>query len=137
MNEQGDLIFALDIGTRTVIGLIVEYKETSYEIIASHVVEHEERSMLDGQIHNVNQVAAKVSELKAKLEEQLQVKLERVAIAAAGRALKTVSYENIIELEEKKIISAEDVQALEFSAVQKAQTQLAAGSDQERGVGDY
>lgn len=137
MNNQGDLIFTLDIGTRTVIGLVIEYKDSVYEIIGSNVVEHEERAMLDGQIHNVNLVADKVKEVKEKLEEKLQIKLERVAIAAAGRALKTVNYENIMELDEKRVITQEDVQALEFSAVQKAQTQLAASNNQEQDTRDY
>ncbi len=137
VNNQGDLIFTLDIGTRTVIGLVIEYKNETYEIIASQVVEHEDRAMLDGQIHNVSQVAAKVKEVKEKLEEELGIKLEKVAIAAAGRALKTVNYENVVELDEKRVVSSEDVQALEFSAVQKAQTQLAASNNQEKDIRDY
>lgn len=127
MKKQGDLLFTLDIGTRTVIGMVLEYIEPSYHILASHVEEHAERSMLDGQIHNVNEVAHQVIKVKEKLEEELAIKLERVAIAAAGRALKTVNHKNVLEFETKKIITAEDVQSLEFSAVQKAQEKLVDG----------
>ncbi|AZO94294.1 cell division protein FtsA [Halocella sp. SP3-1] len=130
MVKQGkDIVFTLDIGTRTVIGLVIEYRDDLYRIIDSEVVEHEERAMLDGQIHNVNQVARQVKLVKERLEERLGIILERVAIAAAGRALRTVDYDNIVEFDGKKIITAEDVQALEFSAVQKAQTQLASSGN--------
>lgn len=130
MVKQGkDIVFTLDIGTRTVIGLVIEYRDDLYRIIDSEVVEHEERAMLDGQIHNVNQVARQVKLVKERLEERLGIILERVAIAAAGRALRTVDYDNIVEFDGKKTITAEDVQALEFSAVQKAQTQLASSGN--------
>ncbi|MFW6035496.1 MAG: cell division protein FtsA [Halothermotrichaceae bacterium] len=129
MDQQGDLIFTLDIGTRTVIGLVLEYKDGYYQILDSHVEEHEERAMLDGQIHNVNLVANQVKKVKNILEDKIDIKLERVAIAAAGRALKTVNYNNKIELEEKRLITEEDVQNLEFSAVQKAQKKLVSDTD--------
>ncbi|MFP4017162.1 MAG: cell division protein FtsA, partial [Halanaerobiales bacterium] len=105
MDKQGDLIFTLDIGTRTVIGLIMENIEDNFKILACYVVEHEERAMLDGQIHNVNLVAKQVQKVKEKLEEISGIDLERVSIAAAGRALKTINYEGALELEERRIIT--------------------------------
>lgn len=137
MNKQGDLTFTLDIGTRTVIGLVMKYTGGKYEILASYVAEHEERAMLDGQIHNVNLVANQVIKVKEKLEETLDIKLERVAIAAAGRALKTVDYEDSLEFEEKKMILEDDVKSLEFSAIQKAQTQLATAARTDGEPRDY
>ncbi|MFW6022177.1 MAG: cell division FtsA domain-containing protein [Halanaerobiaceae bacterium] len=137
MKKQGNLIFTLDIGTRTVIGLVMEHRENQYKILASHVVEHEERAMLDGQIHNVNLVTAQVEKVKTKLEKDLNIKLERVAIAAAGRALKTIDYEESFEFREKKIITEEDVKSLEFSAVQKAQTRLMKDSSEDAEPLDY
>ena len=136
MKEQGDLIFILDIGTRTVIGLVMEYNGSAFQILASAVIEHQQRSMLDGQIHDVNQVAEQVKIVKERLENKLEVSLKKVAIAAAGRALKTVVLENTIEFENKKIISSADVQSLDFSAVQRAQTQLAA-NDMKSGAKGY
>ncbi|MGB4177838.1 MAG: cell division FtsA domain-containing protein, partial [Halanaerobiales bacterium] len=124
MKSQGDLIFTLDIGTRTVVGLVIRYNNGIYEILASHVVEHEERAMLDGQIHNVNLVVKQVEKVKNKLEETLAIKLEKVAIAAAGRALKTVNVEDTLEFKEKRLITEEEIRRLEFSAIQKARSQL-------------
>ncbi|MEJ6950423.1 cell division protein FtsA [Natronospora cellulosivora (SeqCode)] len=137
MEKQGDLIFTLDIGTRTVIGVVMEYIDGIFEIRDSHVVEHEERAMLDGQIHNVGLVVKQVKRVKEKLESSLGIQLERVSIAAAGRALKTVNYEETLELEERRIITEEDVQSLEFRAIQKAQSKLANSHEDFRETHDY
>lgn len=137
MDRQGDIIFTLDIGTRTVIGLVMEYKDNGYQILASEVVEHEERAMLDGQIHNVKMVADQVARVKESLENKTGIQLERVAIAAAGRALETIDYEQTIDLEEKRLITEEDVQSLEFSAIQKAQKQLAVTDNHEEEDQNY
>lgn len=82
-------IFALDIGTRTVIGLVVVPKSGKLEIVAQHLVEHERRTMLDGQIHDIPGVAGAVREVVHHLEEKTGFVLRRVAIAAAGRSLLT------------------------------------------------
>lgn len=124
MKEQGDLLFALDIGTRTVIGIVLRYADGIFEVLASDIVEHQERLMLDGQIHNVGQVADQVAKVKNRLEEILDVKLERVSIAAAGRALKTVDYDAVLEFEEKRMVTEEDLKTLEFNAIQQAQKKL-------------
>ncbi len=127
MKEQEDLIFALDIGTRTIVGLVIEYNEPEYTIITSRIIEHENRAMLDGQIHNVNEVAKQVKKIKHELENELDIKLKKVSIAAAGRALATTRINHIIGLPEPKIIEKEDVKSLEFSAVQKAKEKIVPG----------
>lgn len=137
VKKQGDLIFALDIGTRTVIGVVLRYVNGIFEILASHVVEHEERSMLDGQIHNINLVAEQVDKVKDKLEDILDIKLEKVSIAAAGRALKTIDYEDSLEFEEKRIITEDDVKTLEFNVIQKAQKQLITTAKEDGEPRDY
>ncbi|MCK4261251.1 MAG: rod shape-determining protein [Halanaerobiales bacterium] len=123
VNEN--LLFALDIGTRTVVGLVLTPTPEGLEIIASEVLEHENRAMLDGQIHNVIEVARVVQEIKTKLEEKIGQKLTKTAVAAAGRALKTVKQTHYIELSQKREITAEDINTLELAAVQIAQKTLA------------
>ncbi|MCK8824968.1 cell division protein FtsA [Fuchsiella alkaliacetigena] len=124
MTENEDLIFALDIGTRTVVGVVFEQLEDRLVVKGAKTLEHQSRSMLDGQIHNVPEVAAKVKEIKLGLEEELGIELQKVAIAAAGRALKTVESEFALEFESSKEITAEDIRTLEFTAVQRAQERL-------------
>ena len=84
INTQ-DVIFALDIGTRSVIGTAGIVKDKKFHVVAEYSIEHEERSMIDGQIHDIGLVAAAVNNVKKKLEESLNMKMEKVAIAAAGR----------------------------------------------------
>ncbi|TDX48414.1 cell division protein FtsA [Orenia marismortui] len=135
MDSREDIIFALDIGTRTVVGTVLKSEADELNLIASEVVEHKNRSMLDGQIHNVIDVANQVKKIKNRLEEKCDLKLNKVGIAAAGRALKTVKGHHEIEFKNKKEISPEDVKMLEFAAVQDAQKKLAVGKDKEKASG--
>lgn len=114
-------IFALDIGTRKIIGLLMQKNETGYEILDSEMIEHSTRAMMDGQIHDVEAVASTIQAIKNKIEEKLDIKLESAAVAAAGRALKTA----VGTTRKKRIlmdeISGEEVRALEIEAVHQAQ----------------
>lgn len=118
-------VFALDIGTRKIVGLVLEKRDTQYQVIDAEILEHSTRAMMDGQIHDVEAVAATIAQIKEALESRLQTRLESVAVAAAGRALKTSRgscHKNRSVLTE---ISNQEVRALEIEAVQQAQYQLA------------
>ncbi len=122
---KNDYIFALDIGTRKIMGLVMQKSSSAYNILGSKMIEHSTRAMLDGQIHDVEAVASTIGEIKNILEESLDIKLESAAVAAAGRALKTARgsvYKKRTVLNE---ISREEVRALEIEAVQQAQYLLA------------
>ena len=136
MKDNKNLTFALDIGTRTVIGLVLEKKDDNYKILDSEVIEHDKRAMLDGQIHNVVEVSRIVKRIKNKLEERLNLELKKASIAAAGRALETVTIETELDFETKKYINNEDIRKLEYAGIQKAQKKLA-DSDPENSAGDY
>lgn len=86
-------------------------------------IEHKERSMIDGQIHNILSVAGVILEIKEKLEEK-HGPLKRVSVAAAGRALKTAEGTMAVDISEHSLISTEDVNRLELAAVQQAQQKL-------------
>ncbi|CDO01590.1 Cell division protein FtsA [Oceanobacillus picturae] len=119
-----DRIFALDIGTRSVTGIILEKEETKFKVIDYYTKEHTERSMRDGQIHNVVAVSDIIREVKEKLE-QTHGSLHKVCVAAAGRALKTTQATSTIELNQQPIVEEETIKHLELSAVQAAQIKLA------------
>ncbi len=136
MSNNNDLVFALDIGTRTVIGLVLKKEDNNFKIIDSEVVEHSKRAMLDGQIHNVTEVSKIVKKIKKELENRLDEKLKNVAIAAAGRALETITTEYEFDYKQRKYIEKEDVQELEYACIQKAQNILAK-SNGENNAGDY
>lgn len=120
-----DTIFALDIGTRSVVGVVVQETARGLEIVATETLEHRERSMIDGQIHDVEQVAEAVKKVKAALEERLGQSLTQVAVAAAGRALRTVRLQVASQVDEYREITGEDIIRIEMQAVQEAQQQLA------------
>ena len=116
-------LFALDIGTRSVVGIILEEHGESFHVADILVEEHKERAMVDGQIHNVLKVAEIIQSVKEKLEKK-HGKLEKVSVAAAGRALKTEQAEVIMDIKNRLIFSEDDMNRLELSAVQKAQSNL-------------
>lgn len=86
---MGQEIFALDIGTRKVMGIVAVMDGDSLDILDSEVVEHTNRPMFDGQIHSINEVVKTVLAVKENLESRLQMNLSRVGVAVAGRNLTT------------------------------------------------
>lgn len=116
-------LFALDIGTRSVVGIILEEVNSGYHVVDLEVIEHKERSMLDGQIHNIVSVASVIGEMKTLLEER-HGPLKKVSVAAAGRALKTATGKMSVDITEHALINTEDINRLELGAVQKAQQEL-------------
>ncbi|WP_337444107.1 cell division protein FtsA [Bacillus coahuilensis] len=117
-------IFALDIGTRSVVGIILQELEGKYEVIDVLSIEHKERAMLDGQIHDVVAVSEVIQDVKMQLERK-HGSLKRVCVAAAGRALKTESASAVLPIKGKPELTKEDVLHLELSAVQQAQSTAA------------
>ena len=120
--RRKERLFALDIGTRSVIGIVAEKTASGLKIIDTARLEHTTRAMLDGQIHDVPQVAAIISKVKNALAKHTGV-LHHAAVAAAGRALYTMTAE--AEMEINGLITKEQERSLDFAGVQAAQTKLA------------
>ena len=118
-------IFGLDIGTRSIVGTVgFRENEKSFRVVGQVVRMHERRSMLDGQIHDIEKVAETISKVKADLEEQLQIKLEKVCIAAAGRVLKTVTVHVDYDLEDECVIQQDHIHSLELLGMETAYGEL-------------
>ncbi|WP_413379011.1 cell division protein FtsA [Alkalihalobacillus sp. 1P02AB] len=117
-------LFALDIGTRSVVALLLQPDKDQFELIDIEIIEHKERSMLDGQIHDIPAVATAIKKVKETLEEKHGT-LKKVCVAAAGRSLKTRRSQFELDVKGKPILHSEDVLHLELSAVQRAQYELA------------
>lgn len=114
------LCFGLDIGTRTVVG-VVGYRDGDQFILVDYECRaHEERAMMDGQIHDIQKVARVVYEVKLALEKRLDIVLEEVAIAAAGRSLSTQMVEIVQEFDEVHEVTLADIHHLELEGVEKA-----------------
>ncbi|MEL3973272.1 cell division FtsA domain-containing protein [Rossellomorea oryzaecorticis] len=129
-------IFSLDIGTRSVVGIILEERDGNYHVSDIEVEEHKERAMLDGQIHDVPAVSDVISSIKKKLEEK-HGPLHKVCVAAAGRALKTEKALASFSIKGKPLLKKEDILHLELSAVQKAQAQAADNENDDKSYHYY
>lgn len=119
--KRDDLVFALDIGTRTVIGVVGFYEGNEFKVIDIEVVEHKNRAMIDGQVHDVGEVADAAMMVKENLEKRLGLTLENVSIAAAGRSLRTkqIHVERVVD--SRKEIDANTVGSLEIEGIRRAQ----------------
>lgn len=122
--ETQELLFSMDIGTRSVVGIIGYQDGDKFIVLAHEIEEHKQRAMYDGQVHDIELVANVASTVKQRLEEKLDIKLKNVAIAAAGRSLKTHKI-----LIERKIdpnieIDSGTTSSLAIEAVQKAQMEV-------------
>ena len=120
--RPSELVFALDIGTRSVIGIVAEQRDGLLHILATERMEHKTRAILDGQIHDVPQVAAIIREVKRRLTERTGA-LSSAAVAAAGRALYTMTAE--AEQDVTGTITPAQQRDLDFAGVQAAQKKLA------------
>ena len=120
MKFPGQLVFGLDIGTRSIVGTVGYRVGEKFYVAAQSIREHDTRSMLDGQIHDIYKVGKTISDVKAELEDKLGRTLKDVCIAAAGRVLRTVNVRVDQELEEDREIGGEDIYALDSMGVEKA-----------------
>ncbi|NBH81663.1 cell division protein FtsA [Lachnospiraceae bacterium] len=117
----GQLVFGLDIGTRSIVGTVGYYDGDIFHVVAQKVKEHETRAMLDGQIHDIAQVGQTIKEVKEDLEKQLfDRKLKEVCIAAAGRVLQTTTTSIERELETESVVTSEMIYSLDLAGMEKA-----------------
>lgn len=114
-------IFALDIGTRSIIGIVGTVTDGKVNIIAIEKEEHTERAMIDGQIENIEKVSLLAGKVKRKLEDKLGFRLSRVCVAAAGRALRTKRAEFELTLPGPQLIDEETISRLEAGAISQAE----------------
>ncbi len=122
MREQtSDMVLAMDIGTRSIIGMVGVVEDGKVHIIAVEREEHAQRAMIDGQIENIEKVAVLAGKVKKRLEEKTHIRLTRVCVAAAGRALKTKRAEYEMELPGTQLIDDEIISRLEAGAITRAE----------------
>ncbi len=86
--REENVVFGLDIGTRSVVGTVGYMMEDKFYVVAQKVRAHETRAMLDGQIHDIGKVASTIRAIKQELEQETGIDLTDVCIAAAGRVLR-------------------------------------------------
>lgn len=126
------MIFALDIGTRSIIGIVGRVVNERFQVLAIEKEEHGKRAMLDGQIEDIAQVAKVARRVTDRLEERLDCALSRVCVAAAGRALRTETGSSTLEFPEITRVNNDIIGRLESAAVSDAEAALGQGQDGQR-----
>lgn len=120
-----DLVFGLDIGTRSIVGTVgYKNREEKFIVVAQTVIPHDTRAMLDGQIHDIGKVAETIVKVKERLEEMTGRTYRDVCIAAAGRVLKTIEEEAEVVFGAETVVTDEHVYSLDMLAVEKAHGRL-------------
>jgi len=137
MNYPESLVFGLDIGTRSIVGTVGYKQGDKFNIVAQRAKEHETRSMLDGQIHDIGKVGDTIHVVKTELESVIGQKLEDVCIAAAGRVLKTVTVHVEEEFSNERSVTDEDIFSLNTMGIEQAYNQFADTEGEDSGLNFY
>lgn len=118
--NPGQLVFGLDIGTRSVVGTVGYRTDETFHVVAQTERQHDTRSMLDGQIHDIERVGRTIREVKEELEKIIGKELNEVCIAAAGRVLRTINTSASMEFPEDTTVDSEHIYTLEMLGVEQA-----------------
>lgn len=118
------VVYGLDIGTRSVVGTVGYMSDNHFNVIAQAVEKHETRAMLDGQIHDIGKVGHTIRKVTGRLEQQTDIHLTDVCIAAAGRVLRTVRTTYDYEYPDGHTITDEDIYNLDSGAVEQAYSEF-------------
>lgn len=124
--QSAEDIFALDIGTRNVVGMLCHADGEIFRVTGYVSVPHRHRSMSDGQIEDISHTAETISAVRSALSSKTGIDLKRASIAAAGRALitKRTTAERLCDVSEP--VTEQDVRELELEAVSAATEELSA-----------
>ncbi len=124
MNEMKvngeELVFGLDIGTRSIVGTVGYRQGERFVVVAQEIRQHETRAMLDGQIHDINRVSAIIADIAQALQAKVGVKMDEVCIAAAGRVLKTMNVHVDMDLDKERNVTKEDMSNLISLGIEQA-----------------
>ena len=124
-------VFGLDIGTRSVVGVVGYRSGVNFKVMAYAMVEHDTRAMIDGQIHDIGKATETIVSVKKNLEKQLGVTLHKACIAAAGRVLKTALIHVNQEMDPTIIIDDHHINTLELLGMEKAHQQVNSDLEEE------
>lgn len=128
MKMPKNLLFALDIGTRSVVGILAKREGDQTVVVDYECAAHPERAMLDGQIHDIGKVTGVVRRVVDALESRNGFVIDQAAIAAAGRALQTERATFELQIDLTREIDKLVTDSAEMQAVQLAQKSLAEGN---------
>ncbi|HNW93541.1 MAG TPA: cell division FtsA domain-containing protein [bacterium] len=112
-----ELLFALDIGTRKVVGMACRCRDNVLVVEQYSIFEHSSRGMIDGQVQDIDEVAEHAQRVKEDLERKVGRKFKRAAIAFAGRSLHSREITATLDFANERFIDAELVEQAGRQAV--------------------
>jgi cell division ATPase FtsA len=117
-------LFALDVGTRKVCGLLLE--PGPHGPVVAHVVvrEHPGRAMLNGQVHHIEEASRVIAQVRQELERLCGRPLEQAHVAVAGRSLAVSRQKGKFKTGTAEPLTRDQVLAMELQAVKEARTGL-------------
>lgn len=127
---DNSLVFALDVGTRKIAGMIMERTDDGFFIRHALMQEQYPGAMRDGQIHDIPKVAKAIKSVTLQLGEESGLALKKAAVAAAGRSLLTRVGESTYRFSSNTRLSSAMVKTLELRAVQHALMSLPQAGDE-------
>ena len=128
-NDRAKIVFGLDIGTRSVVGTVGYKEHDKFVILCQKTLEHETRSMIDGQIHDIAAVSETIRKVHTMCEQTVGTKLSEVCIAAAGRVLRTVNTHVDMVFSSNRETMPEDVSNMLSVGVEKAYREFSENED--------
>lgn len=131
-----DVVFAMDIGTHSVIGMLGRRDETRMEVLEIYEKEYPVRAMLDGQIQDIEMVAKTAREVKDYLAKSGKIELTDVYVAAAGRTLRTVESSSTTVFDEPVVLNDDLITRINSSAIAKAEEVFMEENGEEDGNAD-
>lgn len=122
--KSSDVVFALDIGTHSVIGMIGIRRDNQLEILEIAESKYPARAMLDGQIQDIEMVSKVAGHVRDELSNACSVKLTDVYVAAAGRTLKTIESTYIVTYDEPVFLDDDIITRINSAAIEKAEQEF-------------
>lgn len=135
--KSDEVVFALDIGTHSVIGMLGKKQDTRMEVLELYEKEYPVRAMLDGQIQDIEMVAKTAKEVKDYLSGRCGVSLNDVYVAAAGRTLRTVESSSVTTFDEAVFLNDELITRINSSAIEKAEEKFIEINSQDNTSDEY
>jgi cell division ATPase FtsA len=117
-------LFALDVGTRKVCGLLLEPGPQGPVVAHAVVREHPGRAMLNGQVHNIDEASRVIALVRQELERLSGRTLEYAHVAVAGRSLAVSRQKGKYKTGTNEPLLRDQVLAMELQAVKEARLGL-------------
>lgn len=117
-------LFALDVGTRKVCGILLEPGPEGPVVAHVVVKEHPGRAMLDGQVHHIEAASRVIAQVKQELQRLCGHPLEQAHVAVAGRSLAMSRRAGSFKTGTTEPLTRDQVLAMELQAVKEARNTL-------------